>query len=243
VTPPQRLVLWDVDGTLLRAGGLAGSAFDSAVEAVVGRPAGGHGVLFSGKTDPQIAREILAVLDIGDQADGHLPGILAELERTLSAGREEMRAKGRVLPGVTELLDALRDSGAVQTVLTGNTAANASVKIDAFGLRPWLDLEVGAFGSDHADRNALVPVAVRRVEARYGPVDRSRTWVIGDTPFDAMCARAGGVRCLLVATGRGPRGDLEAAGADQVVDDLTDTDAVLGILGLVGRGGDASPVS
>ena len=229
------LVLWDVDGTLLRAGGLSGSAFDSAVEAVVGRPVAGHGVRFSGKTDPQIAREILGVLDLADQADGHLPGILAELERTLGAGRDEMRRGGRVLPGVPALLDALRAGGAVQTVLTGNTAANAAVKIDAFGLRPWLDLEVGAFGSDHHDRNRLVPVALRRVEERYGPVDRLRTWVVGDTPFDAQCARAGGVRCLLVATGRGPRGDLEAAGAERVVDDLSDTDAVLEILGVHGR--------
>ena len=156
--PVSPLVLWDVDGTLLRAGGLSGSAFDSAVEAVVGRPATGHGVAFSGKTDPQIAREILAVLDLADQADGHLPGIVAELERRLAAGGADMRANGQVLPGVPELLDALQGAGAVQTVLTGNTAANAAVKIDAFGLRPWLDLEVGAFGSDSSDRDLLVPV-------------------------------------------------------------------------------------
>ena len=113
-----------------------------------------------------------------------------------------------------------------------NTAANAACKIDAFDLRPRLDLEIGAFGSDHHDRNELVPVAVGRAEERYGAVDMARVWVIGDTPFDAACARAGGVRCLLVASGHSPRAALEGAGADHVVDDLADTDAILGVLGV-----------
>jgi phosphoglycolate phosphatase len=227
----ERLILWDIDGTLVRAGGLAGRAFEAAVEAVTGLPAADHGVAYGGKTDPQIAREILAVLDIHDQADTHLPKILAELEWRLAAGRDEMRATGSVLPGVREVLDALDASGAVQTVLTGNTAANAACKIDAFELRGWLDLEVGAFGSDSHDRNALVPVAIDRAEARYGPVDPSRVWVVGDTPFDAACAKAGGVRCLLVATGFSPRAALDQAGADHVIDDLESTNDVLALLG------------
>jgi phosphoglycolate phosphatase len=232
----ERLILWDIDGTLVRAGSVAGNAFAAAVEAVVGVPAAGHGVTFGGKTDPQIAREILSVLDLHEQADAHLPGILAELERGIREGRDEMRAHGRVLPGVLDLLQALAASDTahsvhtVQTVLTGNTAANAACKIDAFDLRPWLDLDVGAYGSDDADRNLLVPVAIKRAEARYGPVDRSRTWVIGDTPFDAACAHAGGVRCLLVATGHAEREALDGAGADHVVDDLGDTDAILALL-------------
>jgi phosphoglycolate phosphatase-like HAD superfamily hydrolase len=125
------------------------------------------------------------------------------------------------------LLGALQRCGAIQTVLTGNTAANAAVKLDALGLRPWLDLEVGAYGSDDADRNVLVPVALRRIEQRYGAVERARVWVVGDTPLDAACARAGGVRCLLVASGFAGRAALDAAGADHVVDDLTDTEAIL----------------
>lgn len=229
----ERLILWDIDGTLVRAGGLAGRAFEAAVEAVTGLPAADHGVAYGGKTDPQIAREIVAVLDLHDQADAHLPNILAELEWRLAAGRDEMRATGSVLPGVRELLDAIAESGAVQTVLTGNTAANAACKIDAFELRAWLDLEVGAFGSDHHDRNTLVPVALARAVARYGPVERSDVWVIGDTPFDAACAEAGGVRCLLVATGFSPRTALEHAGADAVVDDLVNTAEVLTLLGIV----------
>jgi len=223
----KRLILWDIDGTLLRGGSVAGTAFAAAVETVVGKPAADHGVPFGGKTDPQIVREILAVLDLHDQVDLHAASIIAELERGLAEGRDQMRAEGFVLPGVPELLEALRDAGAIQTVLTGNTAANAAVKIDAFELRPWLDLEVGAFGSDNPDRNQLVPLALERATARYGAVDRRHTWVIGDTPFDAACAQAGGVRCLLVATGHSPRTDLDAADADRVLDDLSATAEVV----------------
>lgn len=224
------VVLWDVDGTLVHTAGVGAAAFARAVETLYGVPAGEHGVSLAGKTDPQIAREILTVLDLHDAGGLRLPGLLAETERLVAAGRDEIRARGRVLPGVVALLDGLQRCGAVQTVLTGNTAANAAVKLDALGLRPWLDLEVGAYGSDDADRNVLVPVALRRIEQRYGAVERARVWVVGDTPLDAACARAGGVRCLLVASGFSPREALDTAGADHVVDDLTDTAAVVSLL-------------
>jgi phosphoglycolate phosphatase-like HAD superfamily hydrolase len=170
------------------------------------------------------------VLDLHDDAEARLPGLLAETERLVAAGRDRIRERGMILPGVSALLAALQRSGAVQTVLTGNTAANAAVKLDAFDLPRWLDLDVGAYGSDNADRNALVEVALSRIARNYGPVDRSGVWVIGDTPLDAACARSGGVRCLLVASGFAPRAALDAAGADHVVDDLTDTDAILSLL-------------
>jgi len=225
-----RVILWDVDGTLVRTGGVGAEAFNTAIETLFGVPAGDHGVSLAGKTDPQIAREILAVLELHD-ADTHLPGLLAETERLVAAGRDRIRALGRILPGVPALLEGLQRPGTVQTVLTGNTSANAAVKLDAFDLPRWLDLEVGAYGSDNPDRNALVEVALARIERRYGIVDRRRVWVIGDTPLDAACAQAGGVRCLLVATGFAPRAALDAAGADHVVDDLTDTERILALLG------------
>ena len=227
----DRVILWDVDGTLVRTGGVGAEAFNAAIETLFGVPAGDHGVSLAGKTDPQIAREILTVLDLHDDPEVHLPGLLAETERLVAAGRDRIRARGRVLPGVPAVLDGLQRPGTVQTVLTGNTAANAAVKLDAFDLPRWLDLEVGAYGSDNPDRNTLVEVALARIERRYGPVDRRRVWVIGDTPLDAACAQAGGVRCLLVASGFAPRAALDAAGADHVVDDLTDTEAVLALIG------------
>ncbi|HEV3363654.1 MAG TPA: haloacid dehalogenase-like hydrolase [Acidimicrobiia bacterium] len=223
----DRVILWDVDGTLVRTGGVGAEAFGTAIETLFGVPAGDHGVSLAGKTDPQIAREILTVLDLHDDVDTHLSGLLAETERLVAAGRDRIRERGMILPGVPELLEGLQRPGTVQTVLTGNTAANAAVKLDAFDLPRWLDLEVGAYGSDNADRNALVEVALTRVARHYGPVDRSRVWVIGDTPLDAACARAGGVHCLLVASGFASRAALDAARADHVVDDLTNTEAIL----------------
>ena len=226
-----RVILWDIDGTLVHTAGVGAAAFASAVEALFGVPGEGHGVSLAGKTDLQIALEILTALDLHADADADVPRLMTEMERLVAAGQGRMSAGGQVLPGVAALLEALRQPGTVQTVLTGNTAPNAAVKLDAFGLRPWFDLEVGAYGSDHADRNELVPIALERVERRYGPVDRRQVWVIGDTPRDAACARSGGVRCLLVANGFADRASLVAAGADHLLDDLSDTDAVLALLG------------
>jgi len=228
----ELVVLWDIDGTLGHTAGVGARAFTTAVEALFGVTAEGHGVTLAGKTDPQIAREILTVLDLHDDEGVRLSGLVAETERLVAAGRDEIRARGRVLPGVREALEALATPGTVQTVLTGNTAANAAVKLDGLGLADRLDLDVGAYGSDDHDRNNLVPVALDRIARRYGPLPGAdRIWVVGDTPLDAACARAGGVRCLLVASGFAPREALDAAGADHVVDDLTDTAALVGLLG------------
>jgi len=246
-----RLVLWDIDGTLLRAGPIGSHAFDRAVAAVLGRPAGDHRVRMGGKTDPQIALEILAFAaasgaagpDVGGGGAGgvgdadHLPGVLAALEAEVAGAAEVMRASGRVLPGVAELLPRIhrrvpREAGGwVQSVLTGNTAANGAAKLAAFGLDRWLDVEVGAFGSDNADRNQLVPVAVERAERLRGrSFTMAQTWVVGDTPNDLACARAAGARCLLVATGQVPAAELEGLGADVVLPDLSDVEEVLAIL-------------
>lgn len=221
----ERLVLWDIDGTLIRGGPIAGEAFTLAVERVLGRAIGEHGVKMGGKTDPLIAAEILRVVE-GDPALA--PSVVEHLEAELAGAEAALREGGRVLPGVVEVLGALSSvDGVVQSVLTGNTAANAAVKLAAFGLDQWIDVRMGAFGSDHPERNELVPVALRRA-GWSGPLDG--VWVVGDTPFDLACARAGGVRCLLVGTGHAPLSELEGIGADAVLPDLSDTGAVLRLL-------------
>ena len=225
------VVLWDIDGTLLRAGRIAGTVFASAVESMFGVAAQDHGVRYGGKTDPQIAREILAALSVDHDAEVHLPQLMAALELGLAEGRQKMLDDGFVMPGVEALLARLHDQpNVVQSVLTGNTRANAVLKLETFGLDRWIDVDAGAFGSDDADRNRLVPLALARIAERHVAADKDRTWVVGDTPFDAACAQAGGVRCLLVATGHASREELEAAGADLVVDDLSDTDAIVALL-------------
>jgi phosphoglycolate phosphatase len=230
---PTRLILWDVDGTLVFAGGVAGKAFSTAVASVLGKDPGEHGVSMSGKTDPQIALEILGTLALSsDEAERELPMVLAELERELEAAEQIVRETGHVHPGVRELLSRLHQMpGVIQSVLTGNLAANAKLKVAAFGLDRWLDLEIGAFGSDNADRSELVQIALQRARAVRGlTVDPEDSWVVGDTPLDLACARAGGSRCLLVGTGRYPLEELEGLSADVVLPDLADTDRVLRVL-------------
>ena len=128
---PERLILWDLDGTLARTGGVGAEAFGTAIETLYGVPAAGHGVTLAGKTDPQIAREILTALDLHDAddegaaGDSRLPALLAETERLVAAGRDRIRERGEVLPGVLELLGALHHRpGVVQTLLTRRCACS-----------------------------------------------------------------------------------------------------------------------
>lgn len=226
-------MLWDVDGTLLRTNGIAQRGFDMAAEHVLGHPLEAHDVRMSGKTDPLIALEILAFAGLAeDEARRLLPQVLERLEAELADAKELVREQGHVLPGVEAVLaDLDGDEAVVQSVLTGNTAANAAVKLEAFGLDRWLDVEVGAFGSDDHDREQLVPVALERVRRLRGrTLGPAQVWVAGDTPRDLACARAGGARCLLVATGRFALDELQDLDADHVLADLTDTAAVARLL-------------
>jgi phosphoglycolate phosphatase-like HAD superfamily hydrolase len=228
----RRLLLWDVDGTLVRAGDLGAAVFDVAFEAVLGvRPDGR--IRMSGKTDPQIVREYLVMMGIAE-TDGVVHAILRSIEGHLAAAAAagELVAGGHACPGTAAVLGLLAgDPRVISTLLTGNIAPNAAVKVAAFGLDRWLDLTLGAYGSDEADRNLLVPVALGRLAARRGVhLDPPDAWVIGDTPRDLECAQAAGARCLLVATGRYSFKQLSATGADVVLDDLSDAPAVVKLL-------------
>jgi phosphoglycolate phosphatase len=221
-----RLILWDVDGTLVRVGDVGAQIFDTAIEKRLGRPPAAR-VVMSGKTDPQIVLEYLAEFDLPD-AGTHLPGILEDIADELAAQAPVIRSHGIVLPGIAELLPRLdaRDD-VVQTVLTGNIEPNAAVKVGAFGLDRWLNLEMGAFGSDHADRTELVPIAMGKVEAARGVrFTTDEVWVVGDAANDLACARAAGVRCLLVATGRPTYDELAALHPDALRHDLSDLDDI-----------------
>jgi phosphoglycolate phosphatase-like HAD superfamily hydrolase len=234
------LVLWDIDGTLVRAGDVGAAVFDDALEEVLGRRPPER-VRMSGKTDPQIVGEYLAMLGLPD-TPAIVDDVCEALARCLAAAADRLVGEGHACLGAEAALMGLADAGGVvSTAVTGNIEPNAQVKLAAYGLDRWLDLGVGAYGSDARDRDHLVPIAVGRVQERYGgDVDRSRTWVVGDTPRDLACARAGGVRCLLVGTGRTPAAELRHLGADAVLDDLVDTAAVLDIL-LTGRGNAGDP--
>ena len=231
--PPRRLILWDIDGTLLSGGAVAREAFGDAVTRVTGIDARDHGVSMSGKTDPQIALEIMERVGISrDEARAHLPEVLLALEEGLAAQSARLSDEGRVHPGVRSLLERLsRDPGILQSVLTGNLKANARVKLASFGLDGLVDLEVGAFGSDHHDRRQLIPIALHRVEVGTGwRLAPDQVWVVGDTPRDLDAARSSGAHCLLVATGRFTMDELSGFGADALLADLSDEDGVIEVL-------------
>lgn len=227
---PSRLLLWDIDGTLVRAGPLGGEVFDMAVADVVGK-APATRVRMSGKTDPLIITEQLSLLGM-EIDESVVAAVCLRLAERLKEVAPRLPEQGRACPGATEVLTALgRDAAVVCGVVTGNLRPNAEVKLAAFGLDTSVDFECGAYGSDATDRDALVPIAMRRAAAVHGaPFAREGTWVIGDTPRDLGCARAGGVRCLLVATGGYSYEDLYPLGADALIEDLTDTESVIKIL-------------
>jgi phosphoglycolate phosphatase len=213
------LVLWDIDGTLVRTAGHGRFAFEEAFRAVVGRDP--EPVEFAGRTDRQIALTMLA----GEH--DHLPRVLEELAGALELRKEAMREEGYAYPGVPEVLEALhgRDD-VIQSLLTGNIRANAVIKVSAFGLERWLDFEVGAYGSDPHDRRSdLVAVARERAAAKYG--EPTGAVLVGDTPLDVSAAQDAGARAVAVATGFADRKALRASRPDAFLDDLSDTAAAL----------------
>jgi phosphoglycolate phosphatase len=227
---PRRLVLFDIDGTLVRTGPVGGEVFDRAMVDVVGA-APTERVRMSGKTDPLIVREHLALLGVED-TDETVGAILRRLAVRLTEAEGEIAGTGAACPGAGELLGALGDIPDVAVgILTGNLAPNARVKLRAYGLDHLVDFGLGAYGSDDDDRDRLVPIALDRAAERFGVrPDPREVWVVGDTPRDLSCARAGGVRCLLVATGSFDADQLASLGADAVLDDLSDTAAVVKLL-------------
>jgi phosphoglycolate phosphatase-like HAD superfamily hydrolase len=178
-------------------------------------------------------REIFVAAEIAeDQIVELLPHAARATEHALAQAEAELRRDGWVLPGVVDALDALRAiDGVRQTLLTGNLVANAALKVAAFDLLDYFDVEVGAYGTDHEDRRELVPIVLERVERLRGEhYDPSEVWVVGDTSNDLACARAAGVRCLLVGTGASDVERGQMLEADANFDDLSDTDAVLRVL-------------
>lgn len=152
----KRLILWDIDGTLIRSGSVGRRVIEHAA-ALTGRLSQVPSVVMSGKTDPQILREIFTAAALADdEIEGILPAAVAAAEAALAAAEHDLRAHGRVLPGVERLLRRLQETpGVRQTLLTGNLAPNAAVKVAAFGLTDFFDAEIGAYGSDHAEKMCL----------------------------------------------------------------------------------------
>ncbi|HEY6828871.1 MAG TPA: HAD family hydrolase [Gemmatimonadaceae bacterium] len=229
----MKLVLFDIDGTIMLSAGAGGRAVRRALVEVFGG-AGPEKHRFDGKTDPQIVREMMSIAGHAhEHIDARMPALF---ERYLAYLNDELRLSAaaggiRVMPGIFDLLDALeaRDD-VVLGLLTGNLAQGARAKLNAAGIDP-NRFRVGAYGSDHEVRGELPAVAQRRAREELGLSFSGRDMVvIGDTPADLQCGLAIGCRAIGVATGMYSLDDLQQHRPAAVFSNLADTPAVVRVI-------------
>ena len=225
-----KLVLFDIDGTLVLTGGAGMRAMNRACEQIMGHAEALAGIPVAGRTDWIILHDMLG--RIGRDLDDRLfADLRAEYLRHL---RVEIELPGRGvkggMPGVRELLDELHTRDDVFLgLLTGNFERGARIKLEHFDL--WHYFRCGAFGDDASDRNALVPFAIERARREGLPdIAADRVLVVGDTPHDVACARTAGATAIGVATGGYSVDDLRRSGADIVFRDLSETARFLALL-------------
>jgi phosphoglycolate phosphatase len=248
------LVLWDIDFTLIDAGGLSRQLYGTAFAELFGRELPAVAPM-AGRTDRAIILSTLTAAGI-DEPGRHVEEFMRCLTLRARPFGERVRAHGRVLPGAAEVLAALAatppgspappgapaTAGAaasgllVQSVLTGNIRSLAEAKLGALGLSRHLNLDVGAYGDTHEDRAELVHLARRAAGQAYGlDFGGEATVLIGDTPLDVRAALVTGARAIGVATGPFTTAELAAANPHAVLPDLTDTGQV--IAAILGRHG------
>lgn len=237
----RKLVLFDIDGTLVLTGGAGIRAMNRACEELVGHRQALANIPVAGRTDRIILTDVLrhagrspddGLLDW--LRDRYVEYLREEIERPgLTQNFESLGARGGVkaiMPGVRELLDTLqRRDDVFLGLLTGNFEAGARIKLEHFDL--WRYFRCGAFGDDSADRNDLVPFAVRRAKDCGVPeLAREHILVVGDTPHDIACARAVGAVAVAVATGGFTADQLREQGAQIVFQDLSRAEEFLKLL-------------
>ncbi len=224
------LILFDIDGTLLLSGRAGMRAMTRAFATTFGITDAFAGESFGGRTDSYLVSKALRASGVPDTPEEHerfrqnyIPLLAEEIEQP------GIGHKG-LMPGARELLEALDDHDHLHlALLTGNYREAAEIKLQHFEL--WDFFEWGAFSDDAADRNALVPIARRRAETYDIPGEAiGRVIVIGDTPHDIECARVSGARSIAVATGGFTVQQLRDAGADEVLQDLSETRKVIELL-------------
>lgn len=229
----KKLILFDIDGTLLSTDGAASRAFHRALLEVYGTAGPIATFDFHGRTDLEIARALLRVAGLDDAViDSHFATLSSVYLRELAAALSQASHRTRVLPGVVMLLDELqRRDEVVLGLLTGNIEEGARLKLNSCGLQDRFLL--GAFGSDDEERDRLGAVAVARARDLLGITFKGDDIVVvGDTPRDVQCARPLGARAVAVATGRHTMEELTEAGADAVLPDFADVDlALMSLLG------------
>lgn len=223
-------MMWDVDHTLLAAGGVAQLAYGPAFTAVTG-VAWREMAYPAGRTDWDIAIETFAMHGI-DNCTPHLDSFFTLFAAEFAARRELVALHGHVLPGVRDVLTALRTRPhVVQTLVTGNIRPVAVDKLAAFDLAGLVDFDIGGYGTDDVVRATLVRRSIERASTKYHhPFSPSEVIVVGDTAYDVTAALANGVTAIAVATGDTSAEALAAAGAHVVLADLSDVEAVVDLL-------------
>ena len=219
----MRLILFDIDGTLLECGPQVRPILAEILTGVFGTAGNVETYDFAGRTDPGIVLDLLT--EAGIPEEEILAG-LPEAKRRYAERLERSldRERMRLLPGVLEVLEDLsRREDVALGLLTGNWEPGARTKLSRFDLNRFFDF--GAFGCDGVNRSDLPPVALDRAERRLGRRFRpGETLIVGDTLHDVACARAHGIPVLAVATGRTAADTLRDGGADRVVANLTAID-------------------
>jgi phosphoglycolate phosphatase-like HAD superfamily hydrolase len=221
------LVLFDIDGTLVLTGHAGVRGMNLAFGDLHGNIRALDGVPIAGRTDKAIVIDAMRGIGVEPSDDAIAALRDAYITRLRVEITRPTEHPSLVLPGVGPLLDALASQpGVVTALLTGNFVEGADVKLRHFDL--WDRFTFGAFGDDHVDRRALVPVAIQRAhEAGLPALAPDRIVIIGDTPYDIDCARAHGAKSIGVATGSSTRAELAAEGADLAVDTLEPLDEVM----------------
>jgi phosphoglycolate phosphatase-like HAD superfamily hydrolase len=221
-----KVLLFDIDGTLVLTGGAGMRAMTRAYHELFGVTDALSGVPLAGRTDAWILSQVALAHGFGSRAsdlqrfrDTYLDYLPVELQKD--------HPRKMVMPGVRPLLDVLTTRADVHVaLLTGNYERGARAKLEYFDL--WRYFRGGAFGDEALDRNSLVDQALLSIAACGGPAaSAAETIIIGDTPLDVACAASSGARSIAVATGSYSPAALQAAGADVVFDDLSETADVL----------------
>jgi phosphoglycolate phosphatase len=225
---PKRLLLFDIDGTLIHSGGAGIEALKRALKERFGIEDDLHDIEIAGMTDSGIVVSILKKHRIPATAE-NVAAFLDSYVHFLSS--ELPRREGKLLPGVLELLEKLKGrKHLVLALLTGNVSRGAQLKLGHYGV--WHFFEFGAFADDHRDRNQLGPFARARAQEKHGrDFAAGEIDVIGDTPRDIACGKALGARTIAVATGGWSREKLAQHQPDILIDNFSDVDRLIDTLG------------
>lgn len=224
----MKVLLFDIDGTLVRTNGAGKSAMEAALKQGFQVQEIKDVVPYSGRTDPAIGKDLLTVHDqiaSKENVTRLTDTYLSELPKALD------RFGGEVCLGIRPLLTELqkKQDDCLLGLLTGNVRAGAKIKLSFFDL--WNTFHVGGFGDMHTDRDDVARAALSDARKRLPDLQPEQVWVIGDTPLDVSCARAIGANVIAVATGWHPLEELEACKPNYAVPDLNDLPKAMKMFG------------